>query len=166
MKKIILSLIAIFFMTACGSNAVSVQDLQRNEWMTNTEKIKGNADIGLKFYENRVDIDIDFEGIYQLAVEENPELAQNPLSKGVLKNYTESLLKQSAVYSLEGDILNLTISGPENEKADLSFKVKKDGKNIILTLNPANEQARENFEKLAKENGGTVEDMGFVLTPK
>ncbi|MFK8243888.1 MULTISPECIES: membrane lipoprotein lipid attachment site-containing protein [unclassified Facklamia] len=164
MKKTILLAISVLTLAGC-SNAITKQDLQKNEWVTDTSKIYDDVDIELKFHENNVDINIDSEDVYQVAIKQNPEM-DNPLARAFFEQYAKDILKQSAPYTLQDGKLAITFTGPENETVDLYFVAKKEKNNIMLTLDPQNDGASNNLLELATKNGVKVEDIGLLLEPK
>lgn len=86
----------------------------------------------------------------------------NFLTDAILKQMLRQLLQQTATYTLHNNVLELTGIDTLNQPLMLTFNLKKNGANLLLTLIPNEEQAA----KIAIYFDGETTEAAFYLSPK
>ena len=132
MKKLLVSMVALFILSGCQSNEVTKEYLMGNVWqgdLTNVLKSQNIDDtfyIKIKFNDGYARHQIDFDDFYDkfvLAQDSNKDYQDTPLVRSMAEMKLGMYLDSAVVYELNDS--HLTIIEPFIGVEGLEFELKK-----------------------------------------
>lgn len=132
MKKLLVSMVALFVLGGCQSNEVTTEYLMGNVWqgdLTNvlkTQNIDDTFYIKIKFNDGYTRHKIDFDDFYDkfiLAQQANEDYQDTPFVRSMVEMKLGMYLDGAALYELNDS--HLTIIDPFLGVEDFEFELKK-----------------------------------------